>query len=277
MKLTAQQKGILCTVLSAVCFATGGLLIKINTWSYFTINGVRSFFAVFVFLVYMIATKHPLKVNGKVLIGVVANSLMSLTFVMANKMTTAANAIVLQFTLPIYIMLLLWAFEKKKPDKVSVCSGVISFVGIMFFFLDSLSAGRMAGNILALISGFFYAVVFLIKRIPDSDFESSAILSFGLNFLVGIPFYLQETDWGMVNISTGILQGVIQIGLAYIFLNIALDKVPPVGASLISMIEPILNPTLVAIFYGEKIGPMSLVGAVIVLTSALFYNLKSTS
>lgn len=277
MKLTAQQKGILCTVLSAVCFATGGLLIKINTWSYFTINGVRSFFAVFVFLVYMIATKHPLKVNGKVLIGVVANSLMSLTFVMANKMTTAANAIVLQFTLPIYIMLLLWAFEKKKPDKVSVCSGVISFVGIMFFFLDSLSAGGMAGNILALISGFFYAVVFLIKRIPDSDFESSAILSFGLNFLVGIPFYLQETDWGMVNISTGILQGVIQIGLAYIFLNIALDKVPPVGASLISMIEPILNPTLVAIFYGEKIGPMSLVGAVIVLTSALFYNLKSTS
>ena len=117
MKLTAQQKGILCTVLSAVCFATGGLLIKINTWSSFTINGVRSFFAVFVFLVYMIATKHPLKVNGKVLIGVVANSLMSLTFVMANKMTTAANAIVLQFTLPIYIMLLLWAFEKKKPDK----------------------------------------------------------------------------------------------------------------------------------------------------------------
>ena len=277
MKLTAQQKGILCTVLSAVCFATGGLLIKINTWSSFTINGVRSFFAVFVFLVYMIATKHPLKVNGKVLIGVVANSLMSLTFVMANKMTTAANAIVLQFTLPIYIMLLLWAFEKKKPDKVSVCSGVISFVGIMFFFLDSLSAGGMAGNILALISGFFYAVVFLIKRIPDSDFESSAILSFGLNFLVGIPFYLQETDWGMVNISTGILQGVIQIGLAYIFLNIALDKMPPVGASLISMIEPILNPTLLAIFYGEKIGPMSLVGAVIVLTSALFYNLKSTS
>lgn len=277
MKLTVQQKGILCTVLSAVCFATGGLLIKINTWSSFTINGVRSFFAVFVFLVYMIATKHPLKVNGKVLIGVVANSLMSLTFVMANKMTTAANAIVLQFTLPIYIMLLLWAFEKKKPDKVSVCSGVISFVGIMFFFLDSLSAGGMTGNILALISGFFYAVVFLIKRIPGSDFESSAILSFGLNFLVGIPFYLQETDWGMVNISTGILQGVIQIGLAYIFLNIALDKVPPVGASLISMIEPILNPTLVAIFYGEKIGPMSLVGAVIVLTSALFYNLKSTS
>lgn len=275
MKFTAEQKGILCTVLSAVCFATGGLLIKINTWSSFTINGVRSFFAVFVFLIYMIVTKHSLKFNGKVLLGVIANSMMSLTFVMANKMTTAANAIVLQFTLPIYIMLLLWIFEKKKPDRISVLSGIISFVGIMFFFLDSLSAGGMAGNILALISGFFYAVVFVMKRIPGSDFESSAILSFGLNFLVGIPFYLRETDWGVVNISTGILQGVVQIGLAYIFLNIALDKVPPVGASLISMIEPILNPVLVAVFYGEKIGIVSFLGAVIVLSSALFYNLKS--
>ena len=79
-----------------------------------------------------------------------------------------------------------------------------------------------------------------------------------------------------MNMSTGVLQGVVQIGLAYIFLNMALDKVPPVGASLISMIEPILNPVLVAIFYGEKIGKISFVGAIIVLASALFYNLRGT-
>ncbi len=275
--MTAQQKGILCTVLSAVCFATGGLLLKLNTWSSLTISGYRSFFAFFVFLAYMKATKHAFVFNGKVLIGVVANSMMSLTFIMANKMTTAANAIILQFTLPIYIMLLVWIFEKKRPDRVSFVSGLISLVGILFFFFDSLSLGGTMGNIMALISGFFYAVVFLIKRIPGSDFESSALLSFAVNFAVGIPFYLQETDWGIMNVSTGVLQGVVQIGLAYIFLNIALDKVPPVGAALISMIEPILNPMLVAIFYGEKIGRISLVGAVIVLASALFYNLRSST
>lgn len=274
--MTAQQKGFIYTALSAVCFATGGLLIKLNTWSSMSINGMRSFFAFFIFLLYMKLTKHQFKFNWKVLLGVVANSMMGITFIMANKMTTAANAIVLQFTLPIYIMLLAWIFQKKKPDKVSVISGMISLVGIMFFFFESLSLGGMTGNVLALVSGFFYAIVFLIKQIPDSDFESSAIISFVLNFVIGIPFILQETDWGIMNLSTGVLQGVVQIGLAYIFLNMALDKVPPVGASLISMIEPILNPVLVAIFYGEKIGKISFVGAIIVLASALFYNLRGT-
>lgn len=274
--MTAQQKGFIYTALSAVCFATGGLLIKLNTWSSMSINGMRSFFAFFIFLLYMKLTKHQFKFNWKVLLGVVANSMMGITFIMANKMTTAANAIVLQFTLPIYIMLLAWIFQKKKPDKVSVISGMISLVGIMFFFFESLSLGGMTGNVLALVSGFFYAIVFLIKQIPDSDFESSAIISFVLNFVIGIPFILQETDWGIMNMSTGVLQGVVQIGLAYIFLNVALDKVPPVGASLISMIEPILNPVLVAIFYGEKIGKISFVGAIIVLASALFYNLRGT-
>ena len=274
--MTAQQKGFIYTALSAVCFATGGLLIKLNTWSSMSINGMRSFFAFFIFLLYMTLTKHQFKFNWKVLLGVVANSMMGITFIMANKMTTAANAIVLQFTLPIYIMLLTWIFLKKKPDKVSVISGMISLVGIMFFFFESLSLGGMTGNVLALVSGFFYAIVFLIKQIPDSDFESSAIISFVLNFVIGIPFILQETDWGIMNMSTGMLQGVVQIGLAYIFLNMALDKVPPVGASLISMIEPILNPILVAIFYGEKIGKISFVGAIIVLASALFYNLRGT-
>ena len=274
--MTAQQKGFIYTALSAVCFATGGLLIKLNTWSSMSINGMRSFFAFFIFLLYMKLTKHQFKFNWKVLLGVVANSMMGITFIMANKMTTAANAIVLQFTLPIYIMLLTWIFLKKKPDKVSVISGMISLVGIMFFFFESLSLGGMTGNVLALVSGFFYAIVFLIKQIPDSDFESSAIISFVLNFVIGIPFILQETDWGIMNLSTGVLQGVVQIGLAYIFLNMALDKVPPVGASLISMIEPILNRVLVAIFYGEKIGKISFVGAIIVLASALFYNLRGT-
>ena len=274
--MTAQQKGFIYTALSAVCFATGGLLIKLNTWSSMSINGMRSCFAFFIFLLYMKLTKHQFKFNWKVLLGVVANSMMGITFIMANKMTTAANAIVLQFTLPIYIMLLTWIFLKKKPDKVSVISGMISLVGIMFFFFESLSLGGMTGNVLALVSGFFYAIVFLIKQIPDSDFESSAIISFVLNFVIGIPFILQETDWGIMNMSTGVLQGVVQIGLAYIFLNMALDKVPPVGASLISMIEPILNPVLVAIFYGEKIGKISFVGAIIVLASALFYNLRGT-
>lgn len=275
--MTTQQKGFIYTILSAICFASGGLLIKLNSWSSLSISGSRSIFAFIVFLIYMKKTNHAIRFNFPILIGVLANSLMSLTFIMANKLTSAANAIILQFTLPIYIMLLLWIMEKKRPDRISIVSALLSFTGILFFFFDSISAGGTLGNILAIVSGFFYAVVFVIKRIPGADFESSALISFALNFVIGLPFYPRETDFSTVNLVTVVLLGVVQIGCAYIFLNAALDKLPPVGVSLISMLEPILNPILVAIFYGETIGKISLIGGVIVLSSAFYYNLRSSS
>lgn len=265
--------GIIYTILSAICFATGGVLLKVNSWSSLSVSGFRSFFALLIFIIYMIIKKHPMKWNLQVWIGAIANSLMSLLFIMAVRMTTAANAIVLQFTMPIYIIVFLWVLEKKKPQKASLIATFFCLVGIAFFFFDSISAEGMLGNICALASGFFYAIVFVIKRIPKSDFESSAVLSFAMNFLLGIPFLISEADFGATNIWTGVALGVIQIGCAYIFLNAALNKVSPIAVSLLSMVEPILNPILVAVFYGEMIGGISLIGAGIVLISAFCYNL----
>lgn len=267
------RKGYLFVLLSALCFATGGLLIKINSWSSMTINGVRCIFALMIFYPYFRSIGHKFCINRTVILGALANSGTCITFVTANKLTTAANAIVLQFTLPIYIILLLWIFWKKKPDRVSVLTAIISFVGILFFFFDNLTASGMAGNILALISGFLYAIVFLIKKMPSADFESSAILSFAINFVIGIPFYVQESTFSTTNIISVILLGFVQIGMAYIFLAKGLDDVSPIAASLISMAEPVINPILVAFFYGETIGFVSMIGAVIVLGSAAFYSL----
>lgn len=270
------KKGYLFVFLSALCFATGGLLIKINSWSSMTINGLRSIFALIVFYVYFRSIGHKLRVNKTILFGAFANTGMCTTFVLANKLTTAANAIVLQFTLPIYIILLLWIFWKKKPDHVSVLTALLSFIGILFFFFDHLTVSGMLGNLLALLSGFLYAIVFLIKKMPNADFESSAMLSFVFNFMIGIPFYFQETTFRPVNLVSILLLGIVQIGLAFIFLAKGLDYVPPVAASLISMAEPVTNPILVAVFYGETIGIVSMIGAVIVLFSAAFYSIYSS-
>lgn len=271
--MNMKYKGILYTLLSAICFATGGVLLKMNTWSPLLVSGFRSIFALIIFAVYMIMKKHPMKWNWQVWIGAFANSLMSLFFIMAVDLTTAANAIVLQFTMPIYIILFLWIFERKRPQLSSLIAAGCSLIGISFFFFDSISSKGMLGNILALASGVFYAIVFCIKRIPNADFESSAVLSFAMNILFGIPFFFRGADFGAVNIWTGVLLGVVQIGFAYIFLNAALDKTSPFAAALISMVEPILNPILVAIFYGEMMGGISMIGAAIVLISALCYNL----
>lgn len=271
--MNSKYKGIIYTLLSAICFATGGVLLKVNTWSSLSVSGFRSIFAFLVFAIYMVVKKHPMRWNWQVWAGAVANTLMSIFFVMAVRLTTAANAIVLQFTMPIYIILFLWIFEKKRPQLSSLVAAGCSLVGIAFFFFDHMSSDGMLGNIFALVSGVFYAMVFCIKRIPKSDFESSAIISFAMNILIGMPFFVKETSFSATNIWTGILLGLVQIGLAYIFLNAALDKVSPFAAALLSMVEPILNPILVALFYGEMMGGISMIGAVIVLISALCYNL----
>ena len=146
------------------------------------------------------------------------------------------------------------------------------FAGILCFFLDSLSAGGMAGNLLAVFSGFTYALVMMMKGFPGADFESSLLASHVISLSIGLPSFLGETDHSAKAWICIILLGVIQFGLSYIFLSRGLDRVSPVTASLTSTLEPILNPILVAIFCGETIGRTAVIGAVLVIGAAACYN-----
>lgn len=264
--------GSIFILLSAIFFATGGVLIKSISWSSVSINGSRCVFAFLVMLVYMKCMGHKFVFNKTVLLGALANFGMCLTFVSANKLTTAANAIVLQFTMPAFIIIFLRIFWKQKADKSSIITVIVSFAGMLCFFYESLSTGGMIGNILAVVSGLLYAIVFLIKKMPNSDFESSVMISYVLSFLVCIPFMLKETDFGPANLLGITVLGLVQLGLSYICLTKGLSTVQPVAASLISMIEPVLNPIMVALVFKETIGPISFIGALIVLGSATVYN-----
>lgn len=265
-------QGTIYILLSAICFSLGGVLIKMIPWSPITIQGARSIFAFLVIGGYMVLKKRKFKLNKSVLLGALFNLVMAFTFVMATKMTTAANAIVLQFTEPIFVILLMWMLYRKKPGKDAILACIAVFGGILCFFFESLGGGGMLGNVLAIISGFAYALVFLIKRFPNADFESSILLSSAVSVLIATPWYAVETKkdltiWGIVA-----LLGVFQCGFAYVFLSKGLDHVSPVVASLTSTIEPILNPLLVAWFYGEQVGKLAIIGAFLVVGSATIYN-----
>ncbi|MDO4490317.1 MAG: DMT family transporter [Lachnospiraceae bacterium] len=272
MNSTHSNTGVLCMIGSAVFFALGGLLIKLNSMPALSINGLRCFFSFIVLLIYMKLRKHHFVLNGGTLLCTVANAGMCLAFVYANKLTSAANAIVLQFTMPIFIILIMWLFFHRKPEKSSLIACFVSFVGILFFFFDSLTLQGLLGILLAILSGMLYAVVFVSKQIRGCDFESAVLLSFVISFLMALPTILTKTEYTPVNVITVVILGVFQMAVSYILLARGLQSVPPVAASLISMVEPVLNPILVAVFYGELIGPLSLVGAVIVIASATVYN-----
>ncbi len=267
-------QGTIYVLLSAVCFSLGGVLIKSIPWNSLSINMVRSILSFIVIFTYQRMQGRKFIFNKMVLLGAVLNFVMALTFVMATKLTTAANAIVLQFTEPVFLILIVWLVYKQKPKKDAVFTCILVLCGIFCFFFESLSTGGMVGNVLAIVSGVTYAGVFLIKKFHGGDFESSLMVSHLISIVVGIPFLMRETVftptvWGYV-----LVLGIVQFGLSYVFLSRGLDRVSPVTASLTSTIEPILNPILVAVFCGETIGVLSIFGAVLVIGSATVYNLR---
>ena len=265
--------GYLYVLLSAVLFSLAGVLIKKLTWSSYTINGVRNLFAFIVMATYLRKVHHKLVINRVVLLGAVINLLMNFTFVLATKLTSAANAIVLQFTEPIFLILFLMIFWRHKPDKKAVITCMAVSVGILCFFFDKMTPDGMAGNLIAIASGALYAMVFLIKKMKHADFESSIILSQSVSFLIFMPWYFKETDFAASNFLYIIILGVFQMGFAYVLLARGLNQVSPIAASLTSTIEPVLNPIWVAVFYGELISPIAMAGAVIVIVSSTVYNL----
>lgn len=268
----SHRRGLAYVLISAVCFSLAGVLIKVIPWNPISINGARCIFAIIPMYLYLRATGRHFHVNKQIIGGAVLDFAMLETFVIANKLTTAANAIVLQFTEPIWVILLAWILFRSRPRRSAVVASLVVIAGIVCFFYDSLNAGGMLGNILAIISGIAYAGVFLLKESPKCDFECAAILGFAACFVVGIPFYPQETVFAPEILVAIVALGVLQLGLAYLFLSKGLDVVSPVTASLTSTIEPLLNPILVAIVVGETIGPVSIFGAVLVIGAATAYN-----
>ena len=274
IKSNTRRLGTACVLAASLCFSTGGLLMKLIPWNPLAINGVRNAIAAVVIGLYILATHHKLKFNPTVLAGAISMAGVTTLYAIANKLTTAGNTIILQYTAPIWIVILMFLFFGQKPDKTSVISILIVFAGILCFFFEGLSTGKWLGDLLALLSGIFYAGVFMLNSFEKGDALSSVF--FG-QLACGIflsPLVLRESVFTAPVLLAVFVLGAVQVGLAYIFFTTGTKYTDPVTASIINAIEPILNPILVAVFYGEMLGRLSLVGAVIVLAGILYYNLR---
>lgn len=269
------RKAAIAMMLAAsVCFASGGLFMKLIPWNALAINGARNVIACIVIGIYIIVTHHRLKINATVLIGALAMAGVTTAYSIANKLTTAGNTIILQYTAPIWIMVMMYLFFGKKPNRTGVISIMIVLLGILCFFFEGMSTGKWVGDLVALLSGVFYAGVFMLNSFEKGDALSSVF--FG-QLLCGVclsPLVLKETDFSAPVLWSVFLLGAVQVGLAYIFFTTGTKYIDPLTASIINALEPILNPVLVAVFYGEKLGRLSFLGAVIVLCGILYYNIK---
>ena len=151
--MSDQRKGTFCVFAAAVLYSIGGLCIKLIPWNGLAINGGRTAIALVVLAVYLRAVHHPLRWNRWVLLGALAVCGTNILFAVANKMTTAANTIVLQFTAPIFVLLFSLLFFRRRPRRLDLITCAVVFGGVLFFFVDSLELGGGLGNLLALLSG----------------------------------------------------------------------------------------------------------------------------
>ncbi|HIT24972.1 MAG TPA: EamA family transporter [Candidatus Enterenecus avicola] len=275
-KQEGAHSGAVLVFLAAVLYSLGGVCIKVIPWNGMSINSGRNLIALVVIGGYLWRMGHRPRLNPWIALGAAAICGTNTLFTLANKMTTAANAIVLQFTAPIFVLLLTALVWRRLPRKGELVACGVVVLGVLCFFVDSLQAGGMAGNVVALLSGFSYAGVFLLRDMPDSDPISSVFWGNVCSAILGLPWLVREGSPTTVTLVSLVVLGVFQVGLAYILLTAGLARTSAVTASLVSGIEPVLNPILVALIYHETIGPVSLVGAAVVIGGVVGYNIWKT-
>jgi drug/metabolite transporter (DMT)-like permease len=264
---TRDRRGaaIAALVVCALLWSTGGLLIKIVSWNPLAIAGVRSLIGGIVILVYLRRPRFTWSLAQ--IVGAVSYAACMILFVIANKLTTAANAIMLQYTAPLYAAVFGWLFLKEKASVVDWVTIVVVLGGMVLFFMDKLSVGNMVGNVLAIVSGVFFggSIVAFRAQKEGSSLES-ILLSHVITMIVSIPFLWQGhptlAGWGGLAFL-----GVFQIGISSILLAYGVKRVTALQSILTAVLEPIFNPVWVFLVLGERPGPRALVGGVIILTA----------
>ncbi|MDR1596790.1 MAG: DMT family transporter [Treponema sp.] len=267
--------------LCAILWSTNGLCIKLLEWHPFVIAGMRSFVSALFMTAMRFAfprrRKEPFKLRflwG----GGVSYALMMIFFCSANKLTTSANAILLQYGAPIWAALLGWALAGEKPKLTSWISMVMVMGGLVLFSRDALQSGSFFGNGLAIVSGIFFGANSVFLRIQkEGDPADSMLLAHILAAAVSIPFiFVYPPQFNPGNILALLFMGIIQIGLASLLFAYGIRRIPAVQAMLTSVIEPVLNPVWVFLVTGERPTLAALLGGSIIIAAVMVSALGNT-
>lgn len=265
---------------AALLFSTGGAAIKACSLSGWQVAGLRSLFACLAFLAFVPAAR-AWPSRREWLVGCAYSATLVL-FVVANKLTTAANTIFLQSTAPLYILLFSPLLLRERIVKRDVVFLLVIALGLALFFVDEARGSVTApeplfGNLLALASGVCWAATvmglrWLGKRGDGASPEKGSglgavVTGNALSFLVCAPMIVSgssgtSSDWLIL-----VYLGVFQIALAYLFLTSALAVVPAFEASVLMMVEPVLNPIWAWVVHGERPGAWAIAGGVIIVVA----------
>ena len=243
------------------------MLIKSVNWNPVAIAGMRS--AIALPFLMLVSGKSHLTGSKAQIGGAFSYMATVLCFVGATKLTTAANAILIQYTAPVWVALFSHHFLKERVTGLDWLFVMVTIAGMLLFFIDRLSSSGLFGNLLAVFSGIaFSALVCFMRLQKEGSPIGSVFLGNCFTALFAIPWMLRPMadirSWGCL-----VLLGIFQIGLSYLLYSTAIKHVSALEAIFVPVIEPILNPVWVLIFVGESPGKWALIGGAIVITAVL--------
>jgi drug/metabolite transporter (DMT)-like permease len=267
----SHRSAVLLLIVTSLLWSLGGVLIKSVEWPSLAKAGMRSALASAVLWGWL--RRPQFTWSRTQLAAAVAYAAVVILFIVANDRTTAANAIFLQYTAPIYVALLgPWLLGERARRLDWVCIA-LALVGIALTFRDEFSATGVLGNAAGLASGLAFAcMAMLLRKERDTSPASALLLGNLLTAAIGLPFGFGKMPSAPEWAALAVL-GVFQLGLAYVLYSLAIRHVTALEALVITMLEPILNPLWVALRQHEVPGPWSLAGGALVLGAVLLQAL----
>lgn len=262
----AHTRSVLLLVAAALGWSLGGLLIKSVAWPPLAVAGGRGLIAA----LFLLATNRGLRFDfSRVqLLGALGYAACTITFCVATKLTTAANAILLQYTAPVWIALFGAWFLGERATRADWFTVTAVLAGMTLFFADNLEFAHALGNGLAAISGLCFAgMTIALRKQKDTSASESIILGNLLAFAIGLPWIVGAPALPPSGWLALLLLGVVQLGVSYWLYARAIKHVTALEAVLIPVIEPLLNPVWVLFATGEKPSRLALLGGAIVLTA----------
>jgi drug/metabolite transporter (DMT)-like permease len=250
---------------AALLWSTAGAAIKRSGLDAWQIAGGRSLVAgAFLLLVVRETRVRP---TGRVLLVSVAYAVTVVLFVVATKLTTAANAIFIQDTAPLWVLLLSPWLLREVPTKGELLAVPVYAVGLGLFFLDDLTAGQVAGNFAALASGVAFAFSIVGLRLLRHDGPAALVYGNLVAAAVTLPLWTSGPAATAPDLALLVYLGVFQLGLAYLAFSRGVTGTPAIEASLLILLEPVLNPIWTFLLAGERPGPWAIVGGAVVLAA----------
>ncbi len=277
-KIPHHRKGLVYISITALLWSSSGLFIKILTLNAYQILFYRSVIAAITLVIISSFKDKRIKFEHDKLtiLASVFYSGILIFFVIANKLTTSANAIFLQFTAPIYLLFLEPFFLKTKFRRKDLITIVISISGMFLFFMGKLELGSIYGNLIAILAGFCFAMFSLLLKWKKQKGSDNTIISviYG-NIIVGLiclPIVFGELSLTTTETYVLLYMGIVQIGISYFIFNIGIKYVSATESLIIGMLEAIFNPVWVFLGVGEVPATTAVIGGMIIFAAILFHN-----